>query len=299
MMRGASRRYAFRPSNFVQPLRLVSPLFRSLHTTRPLFKQLSREDSGESSFTEIHRNSRDSKNPLSNISDESGLRTFLGNVVKHMGLGLATTTAVVVGTTTLIEPSMMSDLFLPMFGVGAVGSLVSAFTIDAMKPNYETTREGTRAITRPGRLAAFLGLSTSMGLLTAPMITMIGDPTIIMAAAGISGGMMAGMCHYALRTPKNLTEWGPAHHIGLWTLIGNGVVALFLGVPEPMYWLDVIGGTGLFMGITAYDTQRAIEAYDNNEPDHIGHATNFYLDFMNIFIRILEALAKAQQHNKR
>lgn len=48
------------------------------------------------------------------------------------------------------------------------------------------------------------------------------------------------------------------------------------------------------MGITAYDTQHAIDAYNNKEPDHLGHATNFYLDFMNIFIRVLEALAKAQ-----
>lgn len=91
-------------------------------------------------------------------------------------------------------------------------------------------------------MTAFLGLSASIGLVITPLITMINDSTVTLAAGVISGAMMTGMCHYALRTPRRLSTWGPALHIGLWTLIGNGVVAIFLGVPEPMYWIDIVGG---------------------------------------------------------
>lgn len=284
-------------------------LKRQLHASTSLSKQLSEKESARigrdwiSSYAEEHRSDRSDRsdqggngNPLGNTTrkDEDGLRTFLSRVVKHMAGGLFITTSVV-GASIAMMSSATTDIFVPgLFVVGAIGSLASAFAIGAINPHYSTTGNVTTAITKPSRMVAFVTLSVSMGLVTAPLIAMC-DPTIVLAAAGISGGMMAGMVHYAMSTPKTLLNWGPALHIGVWTLIGNCLLALFLGVPEPMVWLDIVGGTGLFMGITAYDTQRAIEAYNNQKPDHIGHATNFYLDFINIFIRVLEALSKVQQ----
>jgi FtsH-binding integral membrane protein len=52
------------------------------------------------------------------------------------------------------------------------------------------------------------------------------------------------------------------------------------------------------MGITMYDTHNAIEAYEKGEPDHIGHAANFHLDFMNLFLRIVELFMKLKLQEK-
>ena len=121
---------------------------------------------------------------------------------------------------------------------------------------------------------------------------------IIPAAAGITGAAMAGMMHYAISTPKSLIGWGPSLHIGMWSLIGNGVVGLMLFPNELSFVLDTVGGTALFMGITAYDTQCAVDDYHKRKPDHIGYAALFYLDFLNIFVRVLNALAQAKARSK-
>lgn len=139
MMRGSFRTIRFLGGRCNRTLTSTYPTqnFRFVHVTRPALKQLSREESGQSvevSFTEKHRNSRDSENPLSETLDESGLRHFLGNVVKHMGIGLGATAAVVVGSVTFIDPNLLQDLALPFFGIGVIGSIGSAYAIDAMKP---------------------------------------------------------------------------------------------------------------------------------------------------------------------
>ena len=123
------------------------------------------------------------------------------------------------------------------------------------------------------------------------------DPIIIPAAGGVTTAVMVGMMHYALHTPKSLIGWGPALHIGLWGLIGNGIVGCLLFPNNLSYMIDTFAGTALFMGITAYDTQCAIEAYQKKQPDHIGYATQFYLDFLNLFLRIARAMAEAKSRS--
>jgi FtsH-binding integral membrane protein len=132
-----------------------------------------------------------------------------------------------------------------------------------------------------------------MGVMMAPMLSMVADldSDLILIAGAITASTMAGLVHFARVSPNKL-HWGASLHIALWALIGNGVISLIFGVPEPMFWIDCIGGTALFTAITVYDTQKAIEGYKNGRPDHISHAAAFYLDFMNLFLRVLNVLVK-------
>ncbi len=59
--------------------------------------------------------------------------------------------------------------------------------------------------------------------------------------------------------------------------------------------VDLYGGIALFTGFTAYDTHRAIDLYKRNDPDHLGVATDMYLNFMNLLIRIMEIYLKMQR----
>jgi FtsH-binding integral membrane protein len=63
--------------------------------------------------------------------------------------------------------------------------------------------------------------------------------------------------------------------------------------------VDTYGGILLFTAMNAYDTQLAMARYRDGDADHLGCATDLFLNFMNLLIRIMEALAKAQEHNKR
>jgi FtsH-binding integral membrane protein len=231
-------------------------------------------------------------------TQNNGLSNFLKRVAISTAGGLAFTSTV---TSFLIGGMGLNHLisYASIYILGGfVCGLGSASAITFLKPIYQTDKSGNfRAITRIPRVLSFGVLSGSMGVMIAPAMALVvsEQPEILLASAVITASTMGGIIHYSMRTNKNILQYGPALHIGLWALIGNGVISLFLGVPEPMFFIDCIGGTLLFTGITAYDTQRAIEAYKLGRPDHIGHAANFYLDFMNLFLRILEILAKIKE----
>ena len=78
---------------------------------------------------------------------------------------------------------------------------------------------------------------------------------------------------------------GLASHI----IFGPNIFSLAL------HSIDTYGGILLFTGLTAYNTHKSIDMYEKGDPDHLGCAVQFYLDFMNILIRIMEAMAKAKQ----
>jgi FtsH-binding integral membrane protein len=44
--------------------------------------------------------------------------------------------------------------------------------------------------------------------------------------------------------------------------------------------------------MTAYDTHRAIEEYKAGNADHLYHAVSFYLNFLNIFVRVVEIMRR-------
>jgi FtsH-binding integral membrane protein len=91
---------------------------------------------------------------------------------------------------------------------------------------------------------------------------------------------------------------------GLMGLVGLGVVNLgsvaIFGpnvVSTALHSVDTYGGILLFTGLTAYDTQKAISRYQNRDPDHLGCSVELYLDFMNLFVRIMEIIAKSKNNS--
>lgn len=221
------------------PLSLIRYSNRFLHSSGPpTLKQLS----SNSAEAESQRRSEYRNN---------GMRQFL----KRVGL----TTAAGLGCTTIVTGSMIASLGMeqliqafPIYlGVGFVGSLISSYAVTAITAKYDRDEmQYLKAVNTPSRVLSFAGLSTSIGVMIAPMISMVVnlyDPDLILVAAGITASTMAGLIHYSLRLPNTSTtlKWGPALHIGLWGLIGNGIIALVFGVPEPMFWIDCIGGTQL------------------------------------------------------
>lgn len=217
--------------------------------------------------------------------------------------GTAVTSAAAINVANNFE---LNELVFPIVFVGSTMAMFgSAFALDFFKPKYGVKNQnntGNEAgnevvlINDPKRIAAITTLSVSTGVMLAPVLFMMNEinPTIIPASACLTTLTMAGMIHYAINTPRSLISYGPAIHIGLWGLIGNGILGMFLFPCQLSFLVDTFFGTALFMGITAYDTQCAIKAYQEKQPDHIYYAGNFYLNFINLFVRIMDALAKAK-----
>jgi len=96
-------------------------------------------------------------------------------------------------------------------------------------------------------------------------------------------------------TTKDLTQMGNILLIGLFVLIIASVINIFLGNTVLDLILTIVG-LGIFIGITIYDTQKILAMRSvgslNEDTLAIYGAFQLYLDFINLFIRLLELFGK-------
>ena len=108
----------------------------------------------------------------------------------------------------------------------------------------------------------------------------------------ISSGTFAAMSLYGYTTKKDLTKLGGFLFMGLIGIIIASLVNLFLQSSAIHFAISVIGVL-VFVGLTAYDTQRIKEMYYAGDSVTIGSkkalmgALRLYLDFINLFIMLL------------
>ena len=112
----------------------------------------------------------------------------------------------------------------------------------------------------------------------------------------ITAGMFGAMSIYGYTTKQDLSSWGNLLFMALFGLILASVVNIFLQSSE-LYWLISYIGVLVFVGLTAYDTQKIkqiaaqviVESEEGRKVAILG-ALTLYLDFINMFIFMLRIL---------
>ncbi len=108
----------------------------------------------------------------------------------------------------------------------------------------------------------------------------------------ITAGTFAGMSLYGYTTKKDLTGWGSFLFMGLIGIIIASIVNMFIASSALHFAISVIGVL-VFVGLTAYDTQKIKEMYtESDDGETMGKkaimgALRLYLDFINLFIMLL------------
>lgn len=108
----------------------------------------------------------------------------------------------------------------------------------------------------------------------------------------IAAGTFAGTSIVGYTTKSDLTRFGSFLIMGLWGLIIASVVSLFWASSALQFGISVVGVV-VFVGLTAYDTQRLKELYfadgsaAANPKAAIMGALTLYLDFINLFLMLL------------
>ena len=108
----------------------------------------------------------------------------------------------------------------------------------------------------------------------------------------ITSGTFGAMSIYGYTTKKDLTKLGSFLFMGLIGIIIASLVNLFLK-SSMMYFVISIIGVLVFVGLTAYDTQKIKNMYlASDSGEMIGKkavmgALTLYLDFINLFIMLL------------
>lgn len=115
----------------------------------------------------------------------------------------------------------------------------------------------------------------------------------------VTAGTFGAISMYGYTTKRDLTSWGTYLFMALIGLILASVVNLFLQ-SSALYWVVTYAGVLIFVGLTAYDTQKIkelsarIDARDteNFQKMAIMGALRLYLDFINLFLYLLRILGK-------
>ena len=111
----------------------------------------------------------------------------------------------------------------------------------------------------------------------------------------ITAMTFAGVSVYGWVTKQDLTSIGSFCAMALWGVIIASIVNIFFHAPA-FYWILSYCGVAVFIGLTAYDTQRLKAIHQNmpNAPEQLAifGALMLYLDFINMFLFLLRIFGR-------
>ena len=108
----------------------------------------------------------------------------------------------------------------------------------------------------------------------------------------ITAATFGAMSLYGYTTKRDLTQIGSFLIMGLFGIIIASVVNIFLASSALSFGISIVGVL-IFVGLTAWDTQKIKESYDVGfgadvlAKGAIMGALSLYLDFINLFLMLL------------
>tara|TARA_B100000945_G_scaffold311704_1_gene305296 strand:- start:188 stop:949 length:762 start_codon:yes stop_codon:yes gene_type:complete len=108
----------------------------------------------------------------------------------------------------------------------------------------------------------------------------------------ITAGTFGAMSIYGYTTKRDLTKFGSFLMMGLIGIIIASIVNIFMK-STMMYFVISVIGVLIFVGLTAYDTQKIKNMYLESDSSEVSGkkavmgALTLYLDFINLFIMLL------------
>lgn len=210
--------------------------------------------------------------------DAPAINAAMGRVYGHMFLAVVTSMIVsaVVGT----NPALMAFFFTGiMKWIVLLAPLVFVFLVPVLL-NAGLPKIG-KVLTLHS-FAALMGLSFSAIFVIFTMGSIFGA---FMGAAILFGVMSL----YGYFTKQSLDSIGKYLFVALIAIIIVSIVNLFIGSSVLQMVLSAVSVL-VFLGLTAYDTQqiREMVSVDNDDSVEIMGALTLYLDFINLFINLLQ-----------
>ena len=208
----------------------------------------------------------------------SGVIDAMNRVYGHMSIAVLISMAVsyFVGTS----PELLQFFFTgALKWVVIFAPLVAIIVMSFASANF--SKPGLQLF-----LYAFAGL---MGLSFATIFAVYTMGSIFTAFMG-AGVLFGTMSFYGYFTKKDLTSMGQLMFVGLIAIIIASVVNIFIGSTVMQMVISAIAII-VFLGLTAYDTQKIREIVsvggDTGKQEVMG-ALTLYLDFINLFIHLLQ-----------
>src|SRR4051812_40008407 len=222
---------------------------------------------------------------------DEGLRQHMLSVYNYMMVGLGLTGLVAFGTAMLAmsNPAFAQALYgSPLKWVVMLAPLGFVFFLSA----------NIHSMARSAAQMSLWGFAAVMGLPLASIFLVFTGASMARVFF-ITGATFGAMSLWGYTTRRDLSGMGSFLMMGLIGIIIASVVNIFLASSALQFAVSVIGVL-IFTGLTAYDTQRIKEEYNEGYGSEslrkmaLMGALSLYLNFINLFTMLLQLFGQRE-----
>ena len=225
------------------------------------------------------------------VAIDAGLRAYMLRVYNYMAAGVALTGLVAWFTFSAAVTDAGGSMQLTSFGHAIFQSpLMWVFVLAPLALVFALSY-GINRLSAGTALMLFFVYAGLLGLSLAS-IFLVYTGASITRVFFISAATFGALSLYGYTTQRDLTGIGSFMFMGLIGIVIASLVNIFLK-STGLDWAISIIGVIVFVGLTAYDTQRIKEMYSVNDDGTISGrkavmgALSLYLDFINLFLMML------------
>ena len=224
---------------------------------------------------------------------DEGLRAYMLKVYNYMTIGLLLTgfIAYFFGKASIVTNEMGQIVGVTQVGALLFGSPLKWIVMLAPLGFVFYLSARINRMSVSAAQITFWLFASIMGLSLASVFIEF-TQTSIARVFFITAGTFGAMSLYGYTTKRDLTKLGSFLMMGLIGIIIASLVNIFLKSPM-MYFVISILGVLIFVGLTAYDTQKIKNMYAVSDTGElmgkkaVMGALTLYLDFINLFIMLL------------
>ncbi|MGE4481507.1 Bax inhibitor-1/YccA family protein [Acidocella sp.] len=233
---------------------------------------------------------------------DAGLRAYMLRVYNWMASGLVLTGLI---AFAIANTSLMNLFYQPVQTAGGMAlhpTILAYAAIFAPLVFVMVLSFGVNKLSTTAAQTLFWIFCATMGA-SMTNIFVIYTATSIASVFFITAGMFAATSLYGYTTGRDLTGWGSFFFMGLIGIILASVVNIFLHSSALSFAVSILG-VFIFLGLTAYDTQRIKTDYiqfgssygvDMAGKRSVYDALQLYLNFINLFMFLLQLFGQRGQ----
>jgi FtsH-binding integral membrane protein len=233
------------------------------------------------------------------LAIDEGLRSYMLRVYNYMGIGLVVTglvawfaaNAAVTTNQDAAVGQLADGTLVTQWGALLFASPLQWVVMLAPLAFVLVLSFGINKLSVPAAQAVFWAFAAVMGL-SLSSIFLVYTGASIAKVFFITAATFGAMSLYGYTTKRDLTGIGNFLMMGLIGLIIASIVNIFLASSMLDFAISVVGVL-IFVGLTAYDTQKIKEGYSESygadvlAKGAIMGALSLYLDFINLFLMLL------------
>ena len=233
---------------------------------------------------------------------DAGLRAYMLRVYNWMASGLVLTGLI---AFAISHTALMSLFYQPIqtpAGVMLHPTILAYAAIFAPLAFVLVLSFGVNKLSTTAAQTLFWVFCATMGA-SLTNIFMVYTETSIAEVFFITASMFAATSLYGYVTGRDLTSWGSFFFMGLIGIIVAMLVNIFLHSPAVAFAISILG-VFIFLGLTAYDTQRIKTGYLQLGSAYgaatagkrsVYDALQLYLNFINLFLFMLQIFGQRSQ----